>query len=1410
MKPPLLLGVDIGSTTIKMVGMDDKCQLLFAHYQRHYSDIKNAFITMIEQSKDYCENHRISLVLSGSAGIGIAQKLDFPFVQEVIASTHAIEKWLPETDVAIELGGEDAKITYFGKTLEQRMNGICAGGTGSFIDQMAFLLQTDAQGLNEYAKSFKTILPVASRCGVFAKSDIQPMLNEGASKEDVAASVFQAVVNQTISGLAQGKPIRGNIAFLGGPLFFLSELRKRFIATLRLSDHQIFFPEHALYFVSMGAAMCAQENAFNDFSCLYHKVYSLNGSEDTTHRTQPLFRYESDYTEFVERHAKNSVETFPLESYRGPAFLGIDAGSTTTKLALVDSEGRLLYSYYDSNRGSPLYSTLYALQSLCQSLHDGVVIARTAVTGYGEKLIQNAFRVDEGEIETVAHYKAARHFLPDVDFVLDIGGQDMKSLRITDGVIDSIMLNEACSSGCGSFIETFAKSVNMDVEEFANKGVSAKSPVDLGTRCTVFMNSKVKQVQKEGATLEDLSAGIALSVIKNALFKVMRIRTVEDLDEKIVVQGGTFANQSVLRALEQILGRNVVRPDICGIMGAFGAALIAKEKWQEGETSTLLCAKDLEKFQVQVTNRRCTLCGNQCLLTVNDFMDGRQYITGNRCERGAGLPSLSRNLPDLYDYKYTRVFAYESLSTDTARLGSIGIPRVLNMYEDYPFWHTFFTHLGYRVVLSSRSSKALCEKGMETIPSESVCYPAKLVHGHIEDLIEKGVECIFYPGIPWNMEEDTGAQNSYNCPIVISYAEIIRTNIAAIREGKVRFYNPFLPLYDKDKMRIRVKQELTDLIDNPSQIPMALEKAYEALEVYKADVRQKGEETIALLHQNDKKGIVLAGRPYHIDPEIHNGIPQLIRSLGFAVLSEDSIAHLGSLERPLRVVDQWLYYNRMYRAASYVARQPQLELVQLNSFGCGLDALTTDQIKEILDRYGKLFTVLKIDEITNLGAARIRLRSLAAAIKEREGKKHSPHKKYDIQKRPLFTKAMKTRHTILIPQMSPIHFQFIRPAFEKCGYSLDVLPAHDDGAVDIGLRYVNNDACYPSIIVVGQIMKALQSGQYDLDDTTVLMTQTGGACRATNYIAFIRKALKDAGLEHIPTLAISLQRLETNPGFHFSPKMTHHLLMGFLLADMLMRMLYRVRPYEKVSGSANALAAMWEMKIRNDLYTSGWKAFKRNCTQMVRDFDQLDIYTDSVKPRVGVVGEILVKYHPTANNDVIGLIESEGAEAVVPDLIDFLMYALYNKRFNYRRISWNIAAYMTGVLGMRIVEYYRKPMRKALEKSARFTSPRFIDDIAKGAAHHLSLSNQAGEGWLLTGEMVELIQSGVNNIICLQPFGCLPNHITGKGMVKELRQSYPSSNIVTVDYDPGASEINQINRIKLMLSVAFKNLEQHT
>lgn len=1406
MKNLLYLGLDVGSTTVKLVVLDRFHRLIYSRYQRHYSDIKNTISMLLNEAYDNFGDVEIAIMITGSGGLSVSTWLDIPFIQEVIASTSTIEKFYPDTDVAIELGGEDAKITYFDGQMEQRMNGTCAGGTGAFIDQMAALLQTDAGGLNDMAKGYKVIYPIASRCGVFAKTDIQPLLNEGAPKEDIAASIFQAVVNQTISGLACGRPIKGNVAFLGGPLYFLSELRQRFVETLALKEEQIIFPENSQLFVAVGAALSCKTDKCMPFKNLKDRLQALKGALDgEVGILRPLFIDEDEYREFKERHSKHAVKRGDLSTYEGNCYLGIDAGSTTTKVVLTDEKGRLLYSHYKSNEGSPLQSTIKILKELYSILPPKAAIVSSTVTGYGEGLIKAALHVDIGEIETVAHYKAAQFFLPGVDFILDIGGQDMKCLRIKNGMIDSILLNEACSSGCGSFIEAFANSLGMSVQEFAKTAITSKKPVDLGTRCTVFMNSKVKQAQKEGADVGDISAGLSYSVIKNALMKVIKIRDPKDMGEKIIVQGGTFYNDAVLRSFELISEREVVRPDIAGLMGAFGAALIARERYQQGYNTTLLGMDKLENFSADTTIRRCGLCGNNCLLTINKFQDGGQFVSGNRCERGEGLEIKRENIPNLFDYKYKKVFGYKPLSHEEARRGVVGIPRVLNMYENYPFWFTFFTDLGFRVELSARSSKKIFELGMETIPSESVCYPAKMVHGHIMNLVSRGIKLIFYPCIPYERKEQVEANNHYNCPIVTSYPEVIKNNMDVLKEKGINYMNPFLPLDDKKRLCQRLCEEFKNFGISRDEIIQAVEKAWQEAENVKADIRKKGEEVIKYLEDTRRKGIVLAGRPYQIDPEINHGIPSLITSFGMAVLTEDSVAHLVKVERPLRVVDQWVYHSRLYAAASFVATRRDIELIQLNSFGCGLDAVTTDQVKEILENYEKIYTVLKIDEGNNLGAARIRVRSLKAAIDERDRREFIPKKMASNPTRILFTQEMRQKHTILAPQMSPIHFQFLQEAFNVSGYNLEVLPSVDKKAVDEGLKYVNNDACYPSIIVIGQIMEALKSGRYDLNNTSVIISQTGGGCRATNYIGFLRKALKEAGFENMPVISLNAVGMEKNPGFVITPGLIKRALMALVYGDLFMRVLYRVRPYEKIPNSANVLYEKWVEICKESVRSGNHYIFERNIRDIVDDFDRLEI-RDVKKPRVGLVGEILVKFHPTANNNIVDIIEKEGGEAVMPDLTDFLLYSAYDSDYKYRYLSGTRKAQIIGRIVIWVIEYYRRELKAALKRSTRFDSPSTIQHLAKGASPIISLGNQTGEGWFLTAEMVELIESGVPNIVCMQPFACLPNHVTGKGVIKELKNRYKDANIAAIDYDPGASEVNQLNRIKLMLSVAFKNL----
>lgn len=1399
------LGIDIGSTTVKVVAVSNS-NIIFDRYKRHFSEIKNTLQELIKEAHELLGDIEFSPMITGSGGVSIAKSLNIPFIQEVVATAAAIETAIPKTDVAIELGGEDAKIIYFTNGIEQRMNGVCAGGTGSFIDQMASLLQTDASGLNEMAKNCNVVYPIASRCGVFAKTDIQPLINEGAAKEDLAASIFQAVVNQTISGLACGKPIRGNVAFLGGPLHFLSELRNSFIKTLKLTEDTTIIPENSHIFAAYGSAVSADIDSVMNFDEIEK---NLNEGKELTmevSRLAPLFIDENEYNEFTQRHIRDRVDKIDLSTYKGNAFLGIDAGSTTTKVALVSDEGGLLYSFYASNEGNPLKIVMKSLNELYSLMPNGVKIKNSCVTGYGEGLIKEALMIDLGYIETVAHYRAASFFKPDVDFILDIGGQDMKCIRIKNNVIDSVLLNEACSSGCGSFIETFAKSLNFEVADFAKNALFAKNPIDLGSRCTVFMNSRVKQAQKEGAEVSDISAGLAYSVIKNALLKVIKISDPRAMGKSIVVQGGTFYNDAVLKSFEVISGREAVRPDIAGIMGAFGAGLIALDKFNEGYDTTLISQEVMNGLVIQSSLSRCGKCTNNCLLTINDFTGGRKFVTGNRCDKGLGENIVKNEIPNLFDYKFKRLFDYyKPLSTEKAFRGVVGIPRVLNMYENYPFWHTFFSNLGYRVVLSPVSSKKIYEKGIESIPSESVCYPAKLVHGHVMHLIEKGVKFIFYPSIPFERKEFKNVDNNFNCPIVSSYSENIKNNMEELREKNINFMNPFLNFNDKYSLSSRLSQEFSKFGISTTEIKYAVDKGWEEWTNFREDMHNKGVETLAYIKENNMTGIVLGGRPYHIDPEVNHGIPQLIAGYNIAVLTEDSVAHLGKVERPLVVRDQWMYQSRLYESAAFVKTQENLEYVQLNSFGCGLDAVNTDEIKDILVSAGKIYTSLKIDEVNNLGAARIRIRSLIAAIEDRNDKGVKITKGNASLKRVVFTKKMRKEYTLLCPQMSPIHFDIVKEACRSVGYQLEVMPAIDKNSVDTGLKYVNNDACYPALIIVGQVLNALQSGKYDINKTAILISQTGGGCRASNYIGFIRKALKNANMTQIPVVSISPSRLEKNPGMKFTPQFINRAMQALVYGDLFMRVLYKVRPYEKVKGSANALYEKWNEKIKESVKKGSFSTFHKNIWAIVHDFDKLEI-TDEVKPKVGVVGEILVKFHPTANNDIVGLLEAEGAEAVVPDLLGFGLYSAYNSVQKQKYLGGSKKSKNIGLGVIKFIEWYQNSMVKALVNSERFEAPVKIQKLGEYAEPIVSLCNQTGEGWFLTGEMMELIHTGVSNIVCAQPFGCLPNHVVGKGVIKEIRRNYPLSNITAIDFDPGASEVNQLNRIKLMLASANKNL----
>ena len=1055
------------------------------------------------------------------------------------------------------------------------------------------------------------------------------------------------------------------------------------------------------------------------------------------------------------------------------------------------------------------------LKKLYSNLPATAKIRFSGVTGYGEKLIQTALNVDLNEIETIAHYTAAKKFTPNVTSIVDIGGQDMKYIKMKNGAIDNILLNEACSSGCGSFIETFAKSLNLSIEEFVKSAIDSRKPVDLGSRCTVFMNSKIKQAQKEGYSVGDISAGLSYSVIKNAIQKVMKVRDTETLGDYIVVQGGTFYNDAVLRAFELIVGKNVIRPDISGLMGAYGVALLAKEQYEANldmeYMSTISKIEDLDNLKITTSHVRCNGCENHCLLTINKFSNGSKYVSGNRCEKGAGNITSNTDLPNLIKYKYDRLFSYEPLSIDKANRGTIGIPRVLNMYEDYPFWFTFLTNLGFRVILSENSNRATYEKGIESMPSESVCFPAKLSHGHIVSLINSGIRTIFYPCVPYSRKEYQKADNHYNCPIVISYSEVLKNNVEELKEKDIKFINPFLP-FDSKKLAQTILDlpEFNEYNFTKKELLIAAKKAEEEYQNFKNDIRKKGEETLKYINDNKLHGIVLAGRPYHTDPEVNHGIDTLITTLGLCVLTEDSISHLTEAKRPLRVVDQWAFHARLYAAADFVGKHDNLELIQLNSFGCGVDAVTTDQVEEILSSFGKMYTLIKIDEINNLGAVRIRIRSLLASMKKRESLNLLEKTSGDYEcNKVVFTKDMKKDYTILIPQMAPIHFELLESAVKSSGYKVELLSKCTDHTVETGLKYVNNDACYPSILTTGQFIEALQSGKYDINKTALIMSQTGGGCRATNYIGFIRKALKDAGFEKVPVISFNVVGMEKMPGFKITLPLVERLLKMVVYADLLQKLLTKNRAYEINKGETEKLYNEWMAKCKQLLEKSSLKQFKQSIYDMVNDFEKIELDTSIKKPKVGIVGEVLIKYHPFGNNFVVNKLEEEGAEVILPDFMGFVKFIATHKITFNQLIKTDKMKAKLFKTAIKLIDILEKDSYIALSNSKKgYLLPCNIWELEDKVKDILSIGNQTGEGWFLTAEMIEYIENDIPNIVCVQPFACLPNHVVGKGVIKTIRNKYPDANISPIDYDPGASEANQTNRLKLLITVAKDNLER--
>ncbi|MCG5030835.1 acyl-CoA dehydratase activase-related protein [Mesosutterella sp. OilRF-GAM-744-9] len=1413
------LGLDLGSTTAKYALLDAEGRMVGSEYRRHGAAVRETAAALLEKILESHPTDVFRLTMTGSAALDVSLGIGAGFVQEVISTSTALRRFAPETDVAIELGGEDAKILYLTDGMELRMNEVCAGGTGAFIDQMAALLNTDASGLNSLAAGATITYPIASRCGVFAKTDVVPLLNAGAKREDIAVSILQAVVDQTIGGLACGRPIRGHVAFLGGPLHFLTELKKCFIKTLKLAPEFVVDCEQGQYVVAEGAALTGLEpNRTKEQSSeelpLAEWLRRLRAYQPTargSNMLQPLFKDEAEYEAFKAAHNSRRTPTSELASAKGDLWMGLDLGSTTVKAVVLDSDNRIAASWYGTNSGDVLKTLVPKVVELLHGIPEGARIRGICTTGYGAELAAAVLGTPLFEVETIAHLKAASFLDPEATYVIDIGGQDMKCLKTHHGIIEQVKLNEACSSGCGAFIQTFARSLGLTLDQFVKKALFARHPADLGTRCTVFMNSRVKQAQKEGADIGDIAAGLCYSVIRNALYKVLRLRSVEELGDHVVVQGGSFINDALLRVLELLLGRTVLRPDIAGLMGAFGCALIAREKTERNSLpAPTLSAEALETLDVITRSFHCKGCNNRCLLTMNRFSNGRKFISGNRCDFGAkGGAGKKRDVGNnIYAWKLAHLFQGEPLPEDKAPRGVIGIPRALNIYEHYPYWFTLFTKLGFRVVLSPESSKSIFDSGLTSMPSQSVCFPAKLAHGHINWLASHGVTRIWFPCVPRERKEFKESDNTFACPVVAGYPEVARLN-ADFPEGKKPvILTPFVLLSDGKVVARVIRENFPEIPER--EIAAAVKAAEKAMESWQHQLQCEGEHMLSEAQAKGRVVILIAGRPYHADPYINHGLPDYIASLGVTVLSEDSIAHLAPEPDKLRVINQWAFHARMYRVATLAAQEPGVELVQLTNFGCGIDAITSDQIAQILAKAGKLHTLLKIDEGDSLGPAKIRIASLLAAVAEKKeaedkGIEPAPEEKSGPDwTPPVFLRSMRKTRTILAPQMSPIHFPIIEAALLGSGYRVKLLPTVSMAAIETGLTLVNNDACYPAIVSIGQLVHAIKSGKYDPDNTALMLAQTCGPCRATNYIALLQRALAEEGFKNTPIVSLSGGNFNEQPGFSLSPLAMRRMVLGLLLGDMLQRLYFATRSHELCPGDADEMLAKWTRRSREIAFHNNFTDFRPAMINMVREFASVPT-DDIVKPRVGIVGEILLKYHPDANRHLTDTIMKEGGEPVLTDMADFFLYCLSDNVLQHRFLNGPFIKAITSRFFLNRLDSARNAMREALRGTPYFPVSDF-QRLQQSVHGLVSLGEQAGEGWLLTAEMLEFITNGVTNVLCLQPFGCLPNHVTGKGVIKAIREKHPESNLMAIDFEAGNSEANVSNRVKLFMSVAREQM----
>ncbi|NIZ46753.1 acyl-CoA dehydratase activase [Entomospira nematocerorum] len=1421
------LGVDIGSTTAKVVLLNANNEQVFTRYRRHNTEIIITILSILQEIITELGDITLTVAITGTAGMGISEKTNIPFVQEVVAAAGVAKALYPECRTLIDLGGEDAKIIFFNEEMKPdiRMNGACAGGTGAFIDQMATLLGYPVEELSSLADQHQNTYPIASRCGVFAKTDVQNLIARGIQASDIAASIFRAVAYQTVNALARGVDILPKILFVGGPLTFMPALKRAFFDILNINEFDVITTKYNEVFPALGAALDnSPEKTAQPLSLLINSIRNIKEehiSLDT--RLDPLFTSKEEFERWnQEYNSSYQVEKFDIKSINPnmPLFLGIDSGSTTTKIVITSEDGAIVAKNYHPNNGNPVDAVTRGLTTVYKDLQAlGIQkpnIIRTATTGYGEDLTRFAFKLDDGLVETIAHYTAASHFAPDVSFILDIGGQDMKAIFIEHGIINNLELNESCSSGSGSFIETFAKGLSMSVQHFAQEACYSTAPCDLGTRCTVFMNSKVKQALREGATQGDISAGLAYSVVKNCFNKVLKITDMSLLGDTVVVQGGTFKNPAVLRALEKIIGKKVVRPDICELMGAYGAALVAIDRHHsDPKVSSFIGLEYLHEAQKYTRQTlTCKGCENLCRITQMNFLENeekRKFYSGNKCEKIFSNKLISSHQGfNMHEFKRELLWSRVMEPNEHHKRPTIGIPRVLNMWDNFAFWHELFVHSGFNVILSDPSTVALAEKGYATVMSENICYPAKITNGHIFNLIEKKVDRIFYPMIIYEKSEfaDHVSANEYNCPVVAGYPEVISAAIQPDQKYGIPFDKPSIAFNDIKLLKKGLWNYFHEQLGVKKKIfDEAFELAISADITYRSQIYAKSQEVINLARTENRLLIMLLGRPYHVDALINHKLPEMIAALGIDILTEDSLPPSERIGlKGTDVLTQWSFPNRIYDATVWAGSQTNVEIIHINSFGCGPDAITIDEVKALLQTYGKSPTVIKVDEITSPGSVKLRIRSMIESVAMRSSN-FIPQKKERT-----YTKNFEDidkKRIILAPDFSPFYTRFIVKSMKDEGYNLKILPEPDRQSIHIGLQYTNNDICYPATIVIGDLLKALQSGEYDTDNVAVALTQTGGQCRASSYISMLKKALINAGFSHVPVVAVNTHadsgNLNRQPGFKLNPtSFILTSLLGLLYGDVIAKLYWTYATYEKEIGTAKKISEKWleageeiiDFKRPNQIF--------KLMEQAVQEFNTIDT-KEGRFPKVGIVGEIFVKFNEFSNNYTAQWLIKNGIEPDFPPLINFFLSTIvqpkHNKQSFVENHSW--ATLLAIDAAAPLILHFVKKANKVLSDSKLHITPiHDVRHIAKNAAKGMDLVLQFGESWLLPGDIITFVDEGTTDVLCLQPFGCIANHIIAKGMEKRLKSLYPNLNLLFLDMDAGSSEVNIINRLSFLVKGA--------